>query len=80
MIASLITKLQNCKDSSELQSIYQDILSEYDRANFPSEEFKIATKSMLSESIETFIREFDSEYHREANKKVLESLKLITTL
>lgn len=80
MITPLITKLQNCTNSSELQSIYSEILSEYENINFPSEEFKVKIKNMLTESIETFIREFDSEYHREANKNTLESLKLLTSL
>lgn len=76
MIAPLITKLQNCTDSSELQLIYSDILSEYENINFPSLELKVASKLLVTEPVEAFIREFDSDYLREQNKKLLESIKL----
>ena len=74
MIAPLITKIQNCKDSSELQSIYTEILTEYDNINFPSAESKAMSKQLVTEPIEIFINEFDSEYSREQNKKLLDSM------
>jgi hypothetical protein len=80
MIAPLITKLQNCTDSSELQSIYSEILSEYDNINFPSTESKAMSKLLVTEPVETFINEFDSEYLREQNKKLLESIKLFDSM
>jgi DUF438 domain-containing protein len=80
MIAPLITKLQNCTDSSELQSIYSEILSEYENINFPSVESKIMSKQLVTEPVETFINEFDSEYLREQNKKLLDSIKLFDSM
>ena len=80
MIAPLITKLQNCKDSSELKPIYQEILSEYENINFPSVESKVMSKQLVVEPVETFINEFDSEYLREQNKKQLESIKLFDSM
>ncbi|OOV25786.1 hypothetical protein BXU11_14020 [Flavobacterium sp. LM5] len=80
MITPLITKLQNCKDSSELQSIYSEILSEYDNINFPSAESKAMSKQLVTEPIEIFINEFDSEYLREQNKKLLDSIKLFDSM
>jgi len=80
MIAPLITKLQNCTDSSELQSIYSEILSEYDNINFPSAESKAMSKLLVTEPVETFINEFNSEYLREQNKKLLESIKLFDSM
>jgi hypothetical protein len=80
MIAPLITKLQNCTDSSELQSIYSEILSEYDNINFPSTESKAMSKLLVTEPVETFINEFNSEYLREQNKKLLESIKLFDSM
>jgi DUF438 domain-containing protein len=76
MIAPLITKLQNCKDSSELQSIYSEILSEYDNINFTSAESKAMSKLLVTEPIEKFINEFDSKLLKEYNIKQLESIKL----
>ena len=76
MIAPLITKLQNCKDSSELQSIYSEILSEYDNINFTSAESKAMSKLLVTEPIENFIKEFDSKLLKEYNIKQLESIKL----
>ena len=75
-IAPLITKLQNCKDSSELQSIYSEILSEYDNINFTSAESKAMSKLLVTEPIEKFINEFDSKLLKEYNIKQLESIKL----
>lgn len=80
MIAPLITKLQNCTNSSELQSIYSEILSEYENISFPSAESKAMSKQLVTEPIETFINEFDSEYLREQNKKLLESIKLFDSM
>ena len=80
MIAPLITKLQNCKDSSELQSIYQEILSEYENVNFPSADIKELSKKLVTEPIETFINEFDSEFLREQNSRMLESIKLFDSM
>ena len=80
MIAPLITKLQNCTNSSELQSIYSEILAEYENINFPSAESKAMSKQLVIEPIEIFINEFDSEYLREQNKKLLESIKLFDSM
>jgi DUF438 domain-containing protein len=76
MIAPLITKLQNCKDSSELQSIYSESISEYDNINFTSVESKAMSKLLVTEPIEKFINEFDSKLLKEYNIKQLESIKL----
>ena len=80
MIAPLITKLQNCTDSSELQSIYSEILIEYENINFPSAESRAMSKQLVTEPIEIFINEFDSEYLREQNKKLLDSIKLFDNM
>uniref|UniRef100_UPI00404B2AE4 hypothetical protein n=1 Tax=Flavobacterium sp. TaxID=239 RepID=UPI00404B2AE4 len=80
MIAPLITKLQNCKDSSELQSIYQEILYEYENVNFPTADIKELSKKLVTEPIETFINEFDSEFLREQNSRMLESIKLFDSM
>ena len=80
MIAPLITKLQNCTNSSELQSIYSEILSEYENINFPSTELKIISKKLVTEPIETFIHEFDSDSLREKNIRQLENIKLLDNM
>ena len=80
MITPLITKLQNCKDSLELQSIYSEILSEYDNINFPSAESKAMSRQLVTEPIETFIREFNSDFLREKNIRQLESIKLFDNM
>ena len=80
MLTPLITKLQNCKDSSELQNIYDDILKEYDNINFPSIEAKELSKKLVTEPIETFINEFESDFLREKNLRMLETIKLFDSM
>ncbi|QNK78080.1 hypothetical protein H7F37_03070 [Winogradskyella sp. PAMC22761] len=80
MISPLIIKLQNCQDKSKLESIYKDILIEYENLNFPNQEFKSKSKYLVTDSIEVFIKEFDSDMLRESNKRTLESLKLFDNL
>ena len=80
MITPLITKLQNCQDSSELQSIYKEVLSEYENINFPSVEIKNMSKRLVIEPIEIFINEFNSESLRKKNIRLLESIKLFDSM
>lgn len=80
MITPLVNKLQNCQDKSELQSIYKDILSEYETLNFPNQEFKDKSRYLVTDSVEMFIKEFDSDILRESNKRALESLKILDNL
>lgn len=80
MITPLVTKLQESTDKSELQSIYKDILSEYENLNFPNQDFKETSMYLLTDSIEMFIKEFDSSILRENNKKHLEALKILDKL
>ncbi len=76
MITPLIVKLQNCQDKSELQSIYKDILSEYNNLNFPNQNAKILSLRLLTETVDTYIEEFDSSFLRSKNIRSLESLKI----
>ncbi len=80
MITPLIDKLQNCQDKSELQSIYKNILLEYETLNFPNQEFKEMSRYLVTDSVEMFIKEFDSDMLRESNKRTLESLKIFDKL
>ncbi len=78
MIAPLITKLQNCTNSSELPSIYSEILSEYEKLNFPNLEFKNKSKGLLTSTIDLYINEFD--VNRENNKRLLDALRIMDML
>ena len=78
MIAPLITKLQNCTNSSELQSIYSEILSEYEKLNFPNPELKSKSKGLLTSTIDLYINEFD--VNRENNKRFLDALHIMDSL
>ena len=78
MITPLITKLQNCTDSSKLQLIYTEILQEYEKLNFPNLEFKNKSKGLLTSTIDLYINEFD--VNRENNKRLLDALRIMDML
>ena len=80
MITPLILKLQNCKENSELQQIYIEILSEYENINFPSANSKFLSKFLVTEPIETFINEFNSDILRKKNITLLDSIKLLDNM
>lgn len=78
MIAPLITKLQNCEVSSELQSIYNEILQEYEKLNFPNSDFKNKSKGLLTSTIDLYINEFEG--NKENNRKLLDALRIMDML
>jgi len=80
MLAPLVLKLKASTDKTEMLNLFSDIMKEAENLNYPNMEFKNNTFDLIKSTIQMYIDEYDSEYHRTYNARNLDAILLLDSL
>ena len=76
----IIDKFLKTSDKTEMFSISEEIKAKFNSLPSPNEEFRLNTLNLISSSLQIYIDEYDNEFRRNSNAKMIDNLKVLTCL